>query len=119
MAKIKCIYFLEPRCQYGDKVLYDICMDRGTESVCSYFKPDRDDVINPDCANLRYPRKAFEGEYKAYELDDYGLRVGKNKHIEIDDIDYLEIDGKEVKFEYDCGGRVIKWDDGMRGADNE
>jgi hypothetical protein len=35
---------------------------------------------------------AFEGDYKKYDLDDESLVVGR-KRIDVDLIDYLEIDG--------------------------
>lgn len=98
MAKIKCEYYKEAYCQKqrsGETTEYfDMlsCVEGiYTNDYC--YKPRTPDVIGSACIHARRPKAEFEKECKSYELDEDILKIGR-KEIYVEDIIFLEIDGK-------------------------
>lgn len=108
MARIKCRYRkydCELRRCGCDTEFYETCFDVDETKRygdCKHCEPTpNSEVINPPCCHISKTDCEFEKNFNTYEMsyskEYYGLtgflRVGKT-YIDIDNIDYLEIDGR-------------------------
>lgn len=89
MANIKCRYG-KWKCDCPD-----LMNEKEKSDYCGTYWYD---CINPtdgdECPYFKLQVVEFEGNYKSYEfIDDEGLKTHGRK-IEVDSIDYLEIDGR-------------------------
>lgn len=97
MAHIKCRYG-EIRCGYGSYELMGcLCKDPQTGGACERFEDKWSEgertIISDFCRFAEKTTAEFEGDYKKYHYDYYGITVGR-KSIDAEDIEYLEIDGR-------------------------
>jgi hypothetical protein len=109
MAHIICRYN-EPFCSINSSAYIprDIdnmyCTRYVAKSSCDHFKePEKKingvQVIGGECVYLKRVHKEFELTTKRYWLDDHEFSVGArgvNDSIDIRDIEYLSIDGREL-----------------------
>lgn len=115
MATIRCRYYKEAECdlKMRDFNPFD-CEDvdnLASWKPCTYAeaKAEDADLRGTGCKHMFYPRAEFEKTVKNYELDDSGLTIGK-QFIYIDDIDFLQIDGKEIKINERRAPERIVWE---------
>lgn len=99
MAHIKCRYTV-PYCEAQGKELercYNWMCDNAAECECGAYMPDDADVkrgiANPFCAHLKHNYAEFEKTVKAYEYDECFLSI-RGLLLDVDFIEYLEIDGR-------------------------
>lgn len=101
MAHIKCRYY-EYRCGVGDYgYIHKRCEYPQQNDECKYFKDHWFDeekqmwAICEICVNAYRSYTEFENNYKRYEVDDFELWIPR-RHIKMDCIEYLEIDGRVI-----------------------
>ena len=96
MAHIKFKYY-EYRCGVGDySYIQKRCEYPQQNDECKYFKGQWfDEEKQMLCGNAYKSYTVFENDYKRYEVNEFELWIPR-RHIEMDCIEYLEIDGKVI-----------------------
>lgn len=109
MAQIKC-HCKIPYCYYTDyprRLQHDDYWWCDTEDFCpfgGYKEPDDATVVNPTCFYCVHHNEEFEKTVKNYTYNDEELKIGR-KTYHVDEIVYLEIDGRVlIDEEQEAGG---------------